>query len=109
MQTSEALAQDKSLWVWGLALVLLSLLDWTLTVDSIYMGIAYEANPLMRKALEYPLWVSFLAKTVLVGVLASGLVYMGRHAHWLAVVLRATVGLYLLVVIYQCVGRVVVL
>lgn len=90
------------------ALNVLNVADWALTMDGIALGICYEANPIMAAALEYGHLAAFLGK---VGLVAAGSLVLWhlratRLAPWAILGLAA---FYAGIVMYQSIARLFVL
>lgn len=90
------------------ALLVLNLLDWTLTVDALALGIATEANPVGRWMLAQGTGQSLAWKMGVIAAACLALYLLREHRSARCGTL-VCVGAYLAVVLYQCAARVVVL
>lgn len=87
---------------------LLSVVDWALTVDALALGIASEANPVAAAMLGMGDWQSLIVKQTIVGVCCLALLALRSHRLARSGAYICAVA-YAVVVVYQCLARLVVL
>ncbi len=89
-------------------LLVCNLADWALTVDAVAMGIAREANPVGNLILAQGTPESFVIKVGVVGACCAGL-WLLRGRRWAVKAAYALAGVYVALLLWHCVGRLLVL
>lgn len=93
----------------ALALLLLcNLADWALTVDALSMGIAREGNPIGAAMLAQGPLFGFALKVGVVGA-ACAVLWLLRGRQWAVTMATVCAAVYVFIVVWHCVGRLLVL